>query len=235
MEACLFSQYAGWQMSVDKFFGMGSGPMRSAAAHEDLFSKLDYREEAERVVGVLESGSLPDDAVVNEIARMCGVDPSQVALLVAPTASLAGTIQIVARSVETALHKLHELDFDVTRVTSAIGSAPLPPVAVDDLTGIGRTNDAILYGARVTLWVAGDDGSIEEIGPSVPSSAAESYGEPFLTIFEAAGRDFYAVDKMLFSPAEIVFHNVETGRAYVFGSVNHEVLARSFGLSSSSV
>lgn len=235
VEACVFSQYAGWQVSHGKYFGMGSGPMRAAAAHEELFTRLDYREEAVRVVGVLESGKLPDDNVVRELAAKCNVDPANVVLLVAPTASLAGTLQVVARSIETALHKLLELDFDVTRITSAIGSAPLAPVAADDLTGIGRTNDAILYGARVTLWINGDDESIEEIGPSVPSNASDAYGEPFLTIFEAAGRDFYSVDKLLFSPAEIVFHNQETGRVHAFGGVNHSVLARSFGLSPSTV
>lgn len=232
VEACLFSQYAGWQVSVEEFFGMGSGPMRAAAAHEELFARLDYHEQAARVVGILESGSLPGAAVVREIAAKCAVEPAHVALLVAPTSSLAGTLQIVARSVETALHKLLELDFDVGRVSSAIGSAPLPPVAADDLTGIGRTNDAILYGARVTLWVTGDDAAIESIGPRVPSSAADSYGDPFLTIFENAGRDFYAVDKLLFSPAEVVFHNVETGRVHVYGGVNDDVLARSFEISS---
>ena len=235
VEACVFSQYAGWQVSVGKFFGMGSGPMRAAAAHEELFSRFDYREEAARVVGVVESGRLPDDEVVRTLAAKCGVDAANVALLVAPTSSLAGTLQVVSRSVETALHKLLELEFDITRVTSAIGSAPLAPVAADDLSGIGRTNDAILYGARVTLWMTGDDESIEEIGPSVPSNASDAYGEPFLTIFEAAGRDFYAVDRLLFSPAEVVFHNLETGRVHAFGGVNHDVLARSFGLSSSTI
>lgn len=234
VEACLLSQYAGWQVSVNDYFGMGSGPMRAAAAHEDVFTRCDYREEAIRVVGVLESGKLPDENVVQELAEKCRVEPENVALLVAPTASLAGTMQVVARSVETALHKLLELDFDISRITSAIGSAPLAPVAADDLTGIGRTNDAILYGARVTLWVTGDDESIEEFGPSVPSNASPAYGEPFLSIFEAAGRDFYAVDRMLFSPAEIVFHNVETGRVHPFGAINPSVLARSFGLTSSS-
>jgi methenyltetrahydromethanopterin cyclohydrolase len=231
VEACLFSQYAGWQLSVDSFFGMGSGPMRAAAAREELFDKLGYREEASRVVGIIESGELPGDNVAREIADKCGVEPSGVALLVAPTSSLAGTVQIVSRSVETALHKLLELGFDINRVSSAIGAAPLPPVAADDLAGIGRTNDAILYGARVTLWVDGDDATIEAIGPRVPSSASDSYGEPFLTIFEKAGRDFYAVDKLLFSPAEVVFHNMETGRVHVFGSVAQDVLARSFGIS----
>lgn len=233
VESCLLSQYAGWPVSVGDYFGMGSGPMRAAAAHEEVFARCSYREEALRVVGVLESGRLPGEEVVRELADKCGVDPGQVALLVAPTASLAGTLQIVARSVETALHKLLELDFDIERIHSALGSAPLAPVAADDLDGIGRTNDAILYGARVTLWVSGDDESLEQIGPRVPASASEMYGEPFLSIFEAAGRDFYAVDKMLFSPAQIVFQNLETGRVHPFGRVNEVVLSRSFGLAGS--
>ena len=231
--ACLFSQYAGWAVQVGKFFGMGSGPMRAAACEEELFTHLGYREEAVRVVGVLESGRLPGDDVVQMIAEGCGVGASQVALLVAPTASLAGTLQVVSRSVETALHKLHELGFDMDRVRNATGSAPLAPVAADDLTGIGRTNDAILYGGRVSLWVTGDDASLEEIGPRVPSSASGSYGEPFLDIFEKAGRDFYAVDRLLFSPAEVVFQNLDTGRVHVFGGVNDDVLLRSFGMASS--
>lgn len=230
VEACLFSQYAGWAVQVNKFFAMGSGPMRAAAGDEELFAYLDYREEAERVVGILESGRLPDDDVVRMIADKCGVETSQVALLVAPTSSVAGTLQVVARSVETALHKLHELGFDMTRIRSATGSAPLAPVAADDLTGIGRTNDAILYGGRVSLWVTGDDESLTEIGPRVPSNASHSYGEPFLDIFEKAGRDFYAVDRLLFSPAEIVLQNLDTGRVHVFGGVNDGVLSRSFGL-----
>ena len=36
-------------------------------------------------------------------------------------------------------------------IVSAHGTAPLPPVAANDLAAIGRTNDAILYGARVIL------------------------------------------------------------------------------------
>ena len=86
-----------------------------------------------------------------KIAAACQVEPSSVTLLVAPTASLAGGVQVVARSVETAMHKLAELKFDLARIVSAHGSAPLPPVAGDDLAAIGRTNDAILYGARVVL------------------------------------------------------------------------------------
>lgn len=230
VEACLLSQYAGWQISVGDYFAMGSGPMRAAAGREELFDALDYREDATHVVGVLEASRLPTEAAVREIAGKCGVETTNLALLVAPTSSIAGNLQVVARSVETALHKLYELEFDVGRIECATGWAPLSPVAADDLTGIGRTNDAILYGGRVTLMVHGDDESIRSIGPSVPSSGSSMYGKPFLDVFDSAGRDFYRIDPLLFSPAEIVFHNLETGNVHHFGGINAEVLRSSFGL-----
>jgi methenyltetrahydromethanopterin cyclohydrolase len=230
VEACLLSQYAGWRVSVDDYFGMGSGPMRAAAAREELFEKLPWNESPEAVVGVLEASALPGDKVAEYLAERCGVAPGGVTLAVAPTASIAGTIQVVARSVETSLHKLFELGFDVRRIVSGFGTAPLPPVAKDDLAGIGRTNDAILYGGRVTLWVTGDDESLAEIGPKVPASAAEGYGKPFIDIFREAGHDFYKIDPMLFSPAEIVFHNIETGSAFCFGDVAPAILRQSFGV-----
>ncbi len=226
--ACLGSQYAGWAISEGKFFAMGSGPMRAAYAHEPLFAEFGLGERPEAVVGVLEGRKPPTPAVVARVAETCGVAPEAVTLLVAPTASLAGTLQVVARSVETALHKLHELRFDVRRVVSAHGVAPLPPVAADDLAAIGRTNDAILYGARVVLYVTGDDASIEEIGPKVPSAASRDHGEPFAAIFARYNHDFYAVDPHLFSPAEVAFQNLDTGRVHAFGKLAPEVLARSF-------
>jgi methenyltetrahydromethanopterin cyclohydrolase len=238
--ACMASQYAGWQISVDltpssdgkvkKYFAMGSGPMRAAAGREELFDKIGCRESSPVAVGVLETRKLPTDEVVRYICERAKVPPSGLSLLVAPTASQAGGVQIVARSVETALHKLHELGFDISRVVSAHGTAPLPPVAKDDLAAIGRTNDAVLYGGRVTLWVRGDDASIEEIGPKVPSSASPDHGVPFAEIFARAGGDFYKIDPHLFSPAEVTFSNLESGRSQRFGRTDHGVLLESFGM-----
>src|ERR687894_342738 len=48
------------------------------------------------------------------------------------SASLAGGVQVAAGVVETALHKLHEIDFDVRGVVSGFGTCPLPPVAKGD-------------------------------------------------------------------------------------------------------
>ena len=165
LRACMASQYAGWKLAHGKFFAMGSGPMRAAAGKEEIFDSIGFREQAEVAVGVLECRKPPPDELCQRIADDCGVSASHLVLCIAPTASQAGTIQIVARSVETALHKLHTIGFDLSRIKSGFGVAPLPPVAGDDLAAIGRTNDAVLYGGEVVLWVTGDDDSIEAIGP----------------------------------------------------------------------
>ena len=229
VQACLFSQYAGWEIKTDGYFAMGSGPMRAVAAREELFKQLRFSEQFYCSVGVLEADALPDSNVVRKIAQQANVEPRNLILLVASSRSIAGSLQINARAVETALHKLHELKFDVTRVLSAIGTAPLSPVAADTITAIGRTNDSILYGGQVTLYVNGDDASIEQIGPQVPSSTSRDYGRPFAEMFRQVDCDFYQVDPLLFSPAQVVFQNVETGRVHGFGGINESLLQESFG------
>jgi methenyltetrahydromethanopterin cyclohydrolase len=226
--ACMASQYAGWQITGEKFFAMGSGPMRAVAGKEPLLDHLSYREQADRVVGVLESSQLPTDEVCEKIARDCRVPASAVTLVVARTASMAGTVQVIARTVETALHKMHELGYDLKKVASGFGSAPLPRIAADDLVGIGRTNDAVLYGGQVTLWVRDGDEHLAKIGPQIPSSASRDYGEPFAAVFERYGRDFYQIDPLLFSPAVITLVNLNSGRAHRFGELRADVLQKSF-------
>jgi len=139
VQACLASQYAGWALSEGKFFAMGSGPMRAARGKEEVFDAIGHREESETIVGVLETKKVPPAEVFAKVAKECGVEPFNVTLLAAPTASLAGGVQIVARSIETALHKLAELKFDLSRIVSAHGSAPLPPVAKDDMAASGSS------------------------------------------------------------------------------------------------
>ncbi len=231
--ACMASQYAGWEIKCDGYFAMGSGPMRAAAGREPLFQEPPFDEIARlespiACVGVLESGKLPPEEVCLDIAAKCGIEPAQLTLLVASTSSPAGTLQVVARSVETAMHKLHELGFDLSRIESGFGVAPLPPVAEDDLTAIGRTNDAILYGGQVTLRVRGDDASLEEMGPQVPSSASADYGRPFAEVLARYDNDFYKIDPLLFSAAEITLENIDTGTMHPFGKVNRDILEQSF-------
>ncbi len=226
--ACMASQYAGWKIEDDGFFALGSGPMRAAAGREALFDRFDLRESPSMAVGVLESRKLPTPHLCQRLAEQCNIEHRQLTLLVAPTASLAGTIQVVARSVETALHKLFELDFDLSQVISGWGATPLPPVAADDAAGIGRTNDAVLYGSRVILWLDAEDDQLAEIVAKLPSSASPLHGQPFRQIFEDHGGDFYKIDPLLFSPAWVRLNNLRTGNVFVAGAVRPEIVQQSF-------
>jgi methenyltetrahydromethanopterin cyclohydrolase len=193
-----------------------------------LFEHIEGRESASRAVGVLESAALPPGEICQQLARDCRVDPTALTLLVAPTSSIAGTVQVVARTVETCLHKMHEIGFDITRVVSGLGVAPLPPVAADDLLGIGRTNDAVLYGGDVTLWMRSEDDAIEQIGRQIPSSSSRDYGRPFADIFQQHKRNFYDIDPLLFSPARVTLLNLETGRSWQFGELRPDLIRQSF-------
>jgi methenyltetrahydromethanopterin cyclohydrolase len=203
VHACMASQYAGWPVSKDKFFAMGSGPMRVKRGKEPVLEHLK----------ISDPGSKVQDIV----------------LCVAPTRSIAGTVQVVARSVETSMHKLYELGFDLRSVVSGYGSAPIPPPAIDFVQGIGRTNDAILYGGHVTLWVNSTDDQVQALGPQVPSIASRDFGAPFAKTFKKYDFDFYKVDPGLFSPAMITIVNLKTGRSFRYGGLRPELLAESFG------
>jgi methenyltetrahydromethanopterin cyclohydrolase len=226
--ACLAAQYAGWAVQKDGYFAMGSGPARALVRAETLFDELDYRESSEVAVLCLESRTPPPVEIATFIAGRAGVAPESLTLLIAPTASIVGGVQVAARVVETALHKMHALGFDVRSIVSGIGTAPLPPIAKSDPRAIGRTNDAVLYGGRVHLTARAADTALERIVPLVPASASGEYGAPFYDILKRFEFDFYKIDPLLFSPAEISVTNVVSGNTFHAGRVNVDVLRQSF-------
>jgi methenyltetrahydromethanopterin cyclohydrolase len=226
--SCMASQYAGWTINPDGFFAMGSGPLRTQARVErELFAKLGYVENAARGVLVLEGRALPTDEVAAWVAAKAGIAASAITLVVAPTASLAGGVQIVARVIETGLHKLDTLGFDVTRVISAEGTAPIPPVASNDLRAIGRTNDCVLYGGQARFLVDATDDELSSLVLCLPASASSDYGVPFRDIFERYDNDFYKIDPMLFSPAEVWLTSRSSGRTFHGGRLDSDVLRAS--------
>ncbi len=227
--SCLASQYAGWQIAVDDFFAMGSGPMRAHYSGEELFKHIPGSEKATEVVGVLETSATPKNGVFEYLANKMKVSPSQITLLGASTGSVAGSMQIVSRSVETALHKLHELKFPVECIQNGAGWAPLPPPTPKFTQAIGRTNDAILYGGLVHLWVHTEDEILEQVGSKVPACASGDYGAPFEEIFRRVNGDFYKIDPMLFSPAKICFMNQKNGKSFTFGKFDTDLLTKSWG------
>ncbi|RMF39718.1 MAG: methenyltetrahydromethanopterin cyclohydrolase [Planctomycetota bacterium] len=229
--ACMLSQYAGWPIRHgEDFVGMGSGPMRLLRGQEKLLTEFNVTECADQAVGVIETERLPDDELARRIANECRVSPERLTLAVAPTRSMAGCVQIVARSVETCLHKLHELGLPFSSVRSAWGVAPLCPPAPDFVQAIGRTNDAILYGAHVTLWMDAADEVLESAAGGLPSCASRDFGRPFAEVFQEYDFDFYRIDPHLFSPAEVLLINARTGSSFRGGGVRSDLVQQSFGV-----
>jgi len=226
--SCMASQYAGWAVNPEGFFAMGSGPLRAKARVErELFAKLDYAEDAGRGVLVLEGRTLPTEEVAAWVAAKAGVAVGAITFASAPTASVAGGVQIVARVLETGLHKMDTLGFDVTRVMSAMGTAPLAPVAQSDLRAVGRTNDCILYGGQARFLLDADAGELAALAERLPASASADYGTPFYDIFKRYDNDFYKIDPMLFSPAEVWLTSAASGRTFHGGRLDPKVLEAS--------
>ncbi|MCJ2053262.1 methenyltetrahydromethanopterin cyclohydrolase [Methylobacterium sp. J-070] len=230
--ACLGSQYAGWSLADDTgdsgFFALGSGPGRAVAAVEDLYGELGYRDSATKTALVLEAAGGPPDSVVAKVAEASGLRPDDLTFIFAPTQSLAGSTQVVARVLEVALHKAHTVGFDLHAIVDGIGSAPLSPPHPDFIKAMGRTNDAIIYGGRVQLFVDADDADARQLAEQLPSTTSSDHGAPFADIFARVNGDFYKIDGALFSPAEAIVTSVRTGATYRGGRLEPTLVEASF-------
>ncbi|WP_305907584.1 methenyltetrahydromethanopterin cyclohydrolase [Methylomarinum sp. Ch1-1] len=236
--ACLGSQYAGWSLSHEKYYALGSGPARAMATKvkegvvepvEELYKELDYRDSAESTVLVIENDAIPPLAIVEKIAGACGVAADQLTIIVTPTSSLAGCVQVVGRVLEVAMHKAHELHFPLENIIDGSGSAPICPPHPDFVKAMGRTNDAILFAGQVQIYVKGEDEEAEKLAKQLPSSTSKDYGKPFADIFKDCNYDFFKIDGMLFSPASVIVTAVESGNSFRAGKLDNALLDQSFG------
>lgn len=227
--SCLGSQYAGWTITDDAgFFALGSGPARALSRVEDLYKELGYVDHHHTGALVIEGDKAPPPAVATKVAAACGIKTSDLTVLYAPTGSLAGTVQIAARVLEVALHKAHSLHFDLNNIVDGYGVAPIAPPIPDFIKAMGRTNDAIIYGGRIQLFVRGSDAEAEKLANSLPSNTCSIYGKPFAEIFASVGGDFYKIDASLFSPAVVTVSNLDTGSSFHTGKLAPDIVDASF-------
>ena len=231
--ACLGSQYAGWQLShgegKDAFFALGSGPGRAASLREPLYEELGYQDKAEKVCLVVEVDKNPPSELLTKISEQCGVDPENLTVILTPTSSLSGSVQVISRVLETTIHKAHELKFPLEKIIDGAGSAPICPPHPDFVQAMGRTNDAILFAGRVQLFVTGSDDDAKALATDLPSNTSKDYGKPFAKVFADAKYDFYQIDQMLFSPAQVSVTAIQSGNTFFAGEVNLDLLKESFG------
>ncbi|MGQ0657592.1 MAG: methenyltetrahydromethanopterin cyclohydrolase [Chromatiales bacterium] len=232
--ACLASQYAGWSLSHGKgkegFNALGSGPARALGSREELFHELGYRDRAREACMVIEVDKFPPEELAQKIADMCGVTARNVTLILTPTSSLAGAVQVVGRVLEVAMHKVHAVGFPLGDVVDGTATAPLCPPAPDFLNAMGRTNDAIIFGGQIHLFVNCGDAEAGDLARKLPSNNSRDFGKPFAQVFKDCNYDFYQIDPMLFSPARVIVTSLKTGRSFHAGALHEELLDRSFGV-----
>ena len=221
--ACLGSQYAGWSLSEDGFFALGSGPARALYGEEEILREMGYHDHAERSVIVLETSTMPPDSLLVQIAEKCGIKPSQLTVILTPTTSLAGAVQLAARVLEVAVHKTHALHFPLGDVVDGLATAPVPPPSGDFVTAMGRSNDVILYGGCVQFYVKGSAAAAKDLARHLPSNSSRDYGTGFAEIFARYNHDFYQIDPLLFSPAQVFVTALDTGETFTSGAINAEI------------
>ena len=235
---CLGSQYAGWSLSHEKYYALGSGPARAMATKqkdgqtipvEEIYQELAYHDEGDTATLVIENDAVPPLAIVEKVAEACGISPGKLTIIVTPTSSLAGGVQVVARVLEVAMHKAHALHFPLENIVDGSGSAPLCPPHPNFVKAMGRTNDAILFAGQVHLFVKGSDEAAEKLANELPSSTSKDYGKPFAEIFKACNYDFFKIDAMLFSPASVIVTAVDSGKSFRAGKLDNALLDLSFG------
>ena len=238
----LASQFAGWRIKGEGgFSAIASGPARALALKpKDLYEKLNYKEESNVAVLVLEAETKPPETVIQQIAEKCKVNAENLFLIMFSTTSLTGATQVSGRIVETGLHKLERLDLNPLLVKHAWGYAPIVPLHPNSGEAMGRTNDAILYGGVTNYTVDFDDETkLEAIVKQAPSSSSKMMMEAkelaqknprFLDIYKEAGFDFYNIDSNIFAPAVVSINNSKTGKTFRAGSLDLDVVKSSLGI-----
>lgn len=223
---CMSSQYAGWGIQRGEFFAIGSGPARVLSRKEPVFQHLDYVDQADVAVIILEGRKMPGDEVAEYLARKCKVDTTQVNMILAPASCVGGAVQLVARVVATGMHKMFKLGFDVRKVLHGFGSAPIPPVVPDEERASALANDCVIYGGRVTYTVRCSDAELEALINRIPSTGSPSYGTPFFELYQTFG-SFYDVDPLIFCPSQVTMINLNSGRVFHAGQPHVGVLKAS--------
>lgn len=219
--ACLGCQHTNWIIEKGSFNATAFGPGWLLSQLED--------EHSEYAILCMEGRELPSPEVVSWVARHCHVDNESIYILIAPTASIVGSIQMASRSMETGLYKMQNMGYPVQRVISSQGTCFLSPASRDDRQALGRTNDAIIYGSISHYTIDDTTDSLQAILNQIPSSSAADYGQLFGLLFQRYG-NFYNIDSNLFGPSAVSLSSTQSGEVLKSGHLRPDLLQASFGL-----
>ncbi|MEW6623995.1 MAG: methenyltetrahydromethanopterin cyclohydrolase [Bacillota bacterium] len=230
--ACLSCQLSGWALPEVRneagIVPLISGPVRTVAREDSFAKEFAYQDSNHEVVVALQDNRMPEESLINYIAKTCKVNSQNIYVLVAPTGSIVGCVNVVARTLETSLWRLHHLGMDVNKIAAAWGRAPLPPITKDEYTAMIRTNTYTYYGGTAGFIVECEDNEIEKILHDIPLSpqTTQHYGVSFGELLKEANGNIFEIKDFVHNVTKVIFYNVRTGRTFRIGKIDFEMLKK---------
>jgi len=237
LEAEMSSHVAYWRLKNPETGKITtiSGPIRAIKGADVYARAVDYRDPHPRkAVACIQTTKYPSNSFIKLIAREVEIDPKDIYILVAPTASIVGSIQISARTVEQVLPTLYDHNFNLNNIIHAYGIAPIAPIAKTELDAYGLVNDCVVYGNETILYVSCEDKEIISILDEIPFSKKSNndiYGLSFKEILQRCDCDWAKVPRDWDAPAKVIFHNQKSGHSFSTGKINYEMLSKSLFMS----
>ena len=224
-------QLAGWMVKVGSFFAPSSGPARALSLKpKKVFEKIGYKDEHSEAVIVMETNKKPTDEVAQKVAADCKVDPKDLYMVLTTTASMAGSVQVSGRVVETGLYRLEFLGLNPNKVFFASGSAPIMPPHPDVGISTAKEEDALLYGGVGSYVIDEEEAKLQEYATKAPATAWPDYGKTSYEALKAVSFDWSKLDPSFFTIGKLVLTSKKTGKTYIGGKVNPEMLRKSIEL-----
>jgi methenyltetrahydromethanopterin cyclohydrolase len=232
MLAVVACQVGAMKLGEGAFAALGSGPARAKARADRWAQRVEYEDPSPLALIQLQMRGLPAEETLQEVADACRIPLANLTAMVAPTASLVGSVQVASRAFEQCIVALaRNTSFDITSILRARAVAPVAPVIDDELWAMGRANDCLVYGGSSSLWVRhSNDDEVRRTTESLPFSvnAGDYYGKSYREIFDAFGRSLYNIPADFDGPAKVAMTNQLTGSVFAAGEINLDRLYRSF-------
>jgi methenyltetrahydromethanopterin cyclohydrolase len=221
-----------WAVGEGEFVPVASGPVRAKARADRWSQRVEYEDPSPYVLLQMQTVSIPNDETLAYVADACGIPVANLTVMVAPSASLVGSIQVCSRAFEQCIISLaRNTSFDISTILHGYGSAPVAPVIKDEVLAMGRINDALVYGGSGGMWLRhSDDDEVRRMTEGLPFSAqaGDDYGKGYAEIYATYGHSLFNIPAPLDSPAKVMMTNMLTGNVFTAGKIDEDIVYRSF-------
>jgi methenyltetrahydromethanopterin cyclohydrolase len=227
-------------MKKTEYSALSLGPAKALAQEpKEVFDKVDYKDKSDVGVLVLQADNFPDEKVSEYIASKCKISPENLYLVMAPTASVAGSVQVSAHVLEDSLWRLTDyLDYEYSKVKYITGSSPISPVYPEIWRRPGITPDDMIRNAgRIHFYVYSSEGDdLQKIADEMIIEKTQAFGKPFFEILNSGifskGLDKKTLGRegWTYVIAEAMVTDLRTGKVFKAGKIHADLIRKFMGI-----